>query len=174
MNKDQKVVEVADITDKFERAQAAFLTEFSGTTVESITKLRVKLTESGSDYKVVRNTLAKRAVEGTDYGHLAEHLVGTNAVAFSYTDAAATAKALTEYAKEEPKFSVKYGALGAKALSDADVKALADLPPREVLIGKVLGALNGVPSGLVGVLAAVPRSLVYTLSAVEAKKGSEA
>ena len=171
MNKTQKVELVAELKDKFERAGATFLFDYNGITVEKVTDLRNKLRESSVDFKVVRNTLARRAVEEAGVDVLKEHFAGPIAVAFSYSDAAAAAKLLTEFAKDEPSLEFKLATLGNTLLGLDEVESLAKLPSREVLLSRLVGVLNNVPGGLVGVLSGVPRKFVYTLKAIENSKG---
>lgn len=170
MDKSRKVELVRELNDKFGRSEATFLVEYQGLTVEKITNARGKLSDASVELKVVRNTLAELAVKGTDAEVLGEHFQGPVAVAFSYKDAAAAAKALTEVAKEEEKFNIKLCALGSKLMSQSEVAALSKLPSREVLLGQIAGTLNSVPTGLARVLSAVPTKLVYALKAVETQK----
>lgn len=165
---------VKELNESFGKAKATFLLEYRGITVEKITELRNSLREDSVDFRVVRNTLARLAVKGTDVELLKDHFEGPVAVAFSYKDAAAAAKTLTAFAKDEPKLKFRLATLGDKVLEAAEIKQLSELPTREELLGKVVGALNAVPTGLVGVLSALPRELVYVLKAIEDKKAQAA
>ena len=135
-----------------------------------MTKLRSALRDSSAEIKIVKNTLARIAVKGTSAESAVAHLKGTAAIAFSYKDAAATAKALTGFAKEEPNFEIKGGTLGTEAIDLGAIKSLAALPSRDELLGKLVGVLSNVPTGLVGVLSAIPRKFVYALNAVKNAK----
>jgi large subunit ribosomal protein L10 len=137
-----------------------------------MTKLRRTLRDSSAELKIVKNTLASLAVKGTQAEHFTEHLKGPTAIAFSFKDAALTAKTLTGFAKEEPNLDIRVGTLGGKVLELAEIKTLASLPSRGELLAKLLGVLTNVPSGLVGVLSGVPRKLLYALNAVSKEKES--
>jgi large subunit ribosomal protein L10 len=120
--------------------------------------------------QVVKNTLARRAVEETSFVPLEDHFVGPTSVAFSQHDAVAMAKALTEYAKREPKLSLRVGFIEGQLLSPAQIAALAELPPREVLLARMLASVQSPLAGFVGVLQGVLRQLVYALQAVRDAK----
>ena len=164
----KKVVE--DMHVRAEKAKFAVLTDFRGLNVAAMSDLRKSLRAASAEYQVVKNTLMTLAIEGTDLEILKEHLKGPCAVCLAYEDPVQPAKALTEFAKTSKNFEIKLGVLDGKLVSPDGLKALADLPPREVLLGQVAGTLNAVPTGLVRVLAAVPRQLLYALKAVQEQK----
>lgn len=170
MKREEKERLVGELKDRFQRAGATFLVDFTGVKVERITGFRKTLREVSVELRVVRNTLARRAVKGSPAESAEGCFDGATAVAFSFKDAAAAAKALTRFAKEDASIKLKAATLGAKLLGPGEIKALAELPSREELIAKFLGVLNNAPAGLVGVLSAVPRSLVYALDAVRKSK----
>lgn len=161
---------IKDVNEKFSTANATFVADYSGITASNMTELRAKLREAGAELRIVRNTLAKRALSGTDVEALGEHLKGTTAIAFSFTDAAAAAKALTTYAKEDDNLELKAGTLGSNVIDIATIKELSDLPSRDELLGKLVGVMSNVPGSLVGVLSGVPRKLVGVLHAVGQSK----
>ena len=170
MDRAEKQVEIANLADKFQRAKAVFIADYKGMNVEQVTSLRKELRTQKLEMKVVKNSLALRALGSTPYQSvLADDLVGTNAVIFSYSDPVAPAKTLTKFAGDFEHLSLKGGALEGKRLNQAAIKALAELPSREVLLGKMLGSMNAPASNLVGVLAAVPRSVVNVLNAYKQK-----
>ena len=167
MTRAQKATEISKISDQFGKAKAAFLVDFKGMNVEEITNLRKTLHPVESEMKVVRNTLAKRAL--LDHPEMKEalddQLVGTNAVVFAYGDASAPAKALDEFAKTVEELQIKTGVMGGKLLTEDQIKTLATLPSKDELRAmllrtfqapatKFVRTLNEVPSGLVRVLAA--------------------
>lgn len=170
MDKSKKETLVDELKDKFSKAEAVFIADYSGIDVLGMTKLRKELRDAQSELKVVRNTLAKRAIEGTDVGDLAEHFTGPVAIAFSYKDSAATAKALTGFAKDVEQLEIKAGSLQGKVLDMAAIKSLSALPSKEELLAKLLGTLNEVPGSFVKVLAAVPKSFVQVVNAVGEQK----
>lgn len=165
-----KAAKVTALHTKFGDAKAAILADYSGLNVQQLAELRRQLHTAMVELHVVKNTLAQRAVEGTGFVPLADHFVGPTSVAFSQHDAIAMAKALTEYAKREPKFNVRVGFIEGQVLSPAQITALAELPPREVLLARMLASMQSPLVGLVGVLQGVLRQLVYVLQAVKDAK----
>lgn len=170
MNKSNKEQLVAELTEKMGAAKAAFLADYRGIDVEAANALRGELHKAEVEYRVVKNTLLKLAIKGTDNECLSEMLNGPTALTIAKDDPVAPAKALSEFAKANDKFEIKGGVLDGKLLSVADIKALADLPSREVLLAKMLGSINAPASNFVGVLAAVPRSFVQVLGAIRDQK----
>ncbi len=151
-------------------SEFAFLADYRGLNVDNVNNLRSELRGVTVEYLVAKNTLLKLAAKGTDAECLNAHLVGPTAIAIVMGDPVAPAKVLTAFAKANPKFELKAAALDGKLLSIADIKALSELPSREVLLAKLLGSMNAPVSNFVGVLAAVPRSLVQVLAAIQDKK----
>lgn len=170
MNRTEKRELVDAIREKFEKADATFLTEYSGVKAVAMNDFRKDLRGASVEFKVVRNTLAKRAVSGTDVEHLSEYFNGHVALVFSYKDAALAAKKLTEFAKEHPGMKFRIGAIGAKLIGADEIKELAALPAKEVLLGRLLASMNSPVSGLVRVLSGLPRNLVYALNAIKEAK----
>ncbi|MDH4227793.1 MAG: 50S ribosomal protein L10 [Deltaproteobacteria bacterium] len=170
ITREEKKATVAEFHEKFAKAQAAFVASYQGIKVEQITTLRSSLRKAGVELKVLRNTLARLAVKGTPYEGLSGHFKGPMAVAISYKDAAAAAKALTEFIKDQPVFALKGGALGTKMLTVAEVKVLSELPSKEQMLAIFLGGLKSVPTGLAVALSGVPRKLLYALNAVKSSK----
>ena len=133
---------VEEIKAHIENAQSAVLVDYRGITVEQDTILRRKMREEGVVYKVYKNTMLRRAFEGTDYDQLAQHLEGTTAIAFGIEDATAPARIISEVMKEASTISFK-GAVVEGIYYDAEgTKAIANIPSREVLISKLLGSLQ--------------------------------
>jgi large subunit ribosomal protein L10 len=147
------------------------LTEYRGLTVKDIAALRRTLREAGSEYKIYKNTLVRFAAHDLGLSELDSLLTGPTAIAFVDGDAASVAKALREYAKTNPKLTVKGGVLGNRIMSVADASALADLPPREVVLARLAGALASPMQTFAGLLAAVPRNFAYGLKALLEKRG---
>ena len=165
-----KVEKVTALHAKFVEANAAILADYSGLNVQQLAELRSQLRQAVVELHVVKNTLARRAVEETSFVSLTEHFVGPISVAFSQHDAVAMAKALTEYAKKEPKLNVRVGFVEGQLLSPEQIAALAELPPREVLLARMLASVQSPLTGLVGVLQGVLRQFVYALQAVRDAK----
>jgi large subunit ribosomal protein L10 len=166
----QKEEVVATLHEKFREVKAAILTDFTGLNVEQITQLRRRLRKSAVEYRVVKNTLLQRASQNTDIGLLAEQFVGPIAIAFSYEDQVALAKILTAFSQEQPALEIKAGVIEGKVLTPADIKALASLPSREVLIANFLSLLKAVPTRLVCVLNNPMHRLVWILAGIKAGK----
>lgn len=172
MNKQSKQDLVAELAEQLKGTKAAFLADYRGLNVEKSTELRRKLRAAGAEYRIIKNTLLRLAAQGTPAACLDPQLKGPTAVTLVTADPVAPAKALVEFAKVNQAFELKAGMLDGKLLSAAEVKALAELPSREVLLARLLGTLNAPTSNFVGVLAAVPRSLVQVLSAVKDQKAA--
>ena len=156
----QKILEekkqiVIGIADQLKGSVAGVLVNYSGISVEDDTKLRKELREAGVQYGVVKNTLLKRAIEGTDLDGLGSVLEGTPALATSAEDYSAAARILCKYAKDSKTFEIKAGFADGKVLSAEEVNNLAKLPSREVLLAMVLGAMNATITGLAVALNAI-------------------
>ena len=167
---EEKRALVADLTEKMKNASAGVLVDYKGITVADDTKLRRELRAAGVEYAVIKNTMLRFAIDNLGYSELDEQLNGTTALAISPEDPVAAAKILTAYAKKNDKFKIKGGFVDGKPLNTAEVADLAELPPREVLIAKVLGGFNAPISGLVGVTNGLLRGLVAALAAIAEKK----
>ncbi len=172
MDRNGKQKLVSELAAKLAKAKASFLADYRGLTVEQVNKLRGELRQAGVEYQVVKNTLLTLASKETPFECLSGFLEGPTAIAIAGEDPVAPAKILAEFAKSNAKFELKGGALDGKALTVAEINALAELPSREVLLAKMLGSLNAPASNFVGVLAAVPRSLVQVLAAIQDKKAA--
>jgi large subunit ribosomal protein L10 len=141
-----------DLKERFEKSKVIIVTDYKGLNVTSINALRRKLREADVEYKVVKNSLLIRAAKDTDVAQLNEFFKGPSAIAISYDDPVAPAKVLTEFAKESKALEIKAGVMGDQMLDMSAIKALSDLPSREVLLGQVLSAMNGVPTAFVRAL----------------------
>lgn len=167
-----KPTEVADVIERLERSTATVVTEYRGLSVAEMASLRRELRAAGGEYKVVKNTLAKRAIDGTPNEALAEHLSGPTAIAFVTGDVSAVAKALKNFAKANPNLIIKGGIFEGSPLDAAGLSQLADLPSRDVLLAQLAGALVAPLSTLAGLLQALPRDLAYGLKALADKGGA--
>jgi len=165
---------VDKLSENFKRSNATFVTDYKGMKAIDMDEIRKSLRESSVELKIVRNTLARRAVDGTAFEHLKPKFVGPSAIAFSYKDAAAAAKLLVQFSKDKPNLKIIGGALGAKAMGLEDIKGLADLPPRDVLLAKMLGSMKSPATGIVTVFAGIPKKLLYALNAIKDAKASSA
>ena len=146
---------VADLTDKLQNAVSGVIVNYSGITVENDTKMRAELRKAGVEYAVIKNTMTKRACENVGYGELATALEGMTAIAISKDDAVAPAKILKEYADKIDSFELKAGFVEGKVLDQAGVLELANIPSKEILIGKLLGSIQSPLYGLACALQAI-------------------
>ena len=166
----EKVAVVNEVREKFSSAGAAVLTEYRGLNVAAISQLRRQLREAGGEYKIYKNTLVRFAAR--DLGlEIEELLTGPTAIAFVDGDAAAVAKALRDYARTNPALVVKGGILGTKSLSADEVRSLAELPSRDVLLSQLAGAFAAPLQQFAGLLQALPRNMAYGLKALLDERG---
>lgn len=170
MNINEKKEIVTSLHEDFKKSKIVIITDYKGLDVASVTKLRSELTESAVDYRVIKNTLLRRASEETGVSVVADLFKGPSAIALSYDDPVTPAKILTKFAEQNDKLEIKGGVLDGKALDLDGIKALSSLPSREVLLGQALSAMNAVPTGMVQVLAAVPRNFLNVLQALKDQK----
>ena len=175
MDRALKEQEIAEISSKFSTAKAAFLVDFKGMHVEQVTNLRKKLWATKSEMRVVRNTLAKRALKEypAQEKALSEGLVGTNAIVFAFGDASASAKSLSEFGKDVETLDVKLGVMDGQQLDRDMIKYLATLPPLEVLRAQLLGTLAAPMQKFVSTLAAPATQFVCLLKAYENKQNGQ-
>ncbi|MGC8509350.1 MAG: 50S ribosomal protein L10 [Acidimicrobiales bacterium] len=170
-----KIATVDDVRARVSASTTAVVTEYRGLTVAEISRLRRTLRTLGADYKVLKNTLVRRAIAGTGAEAMSAYLEGPTAIAFVEGDVSAVAKALRDFAREAPRLVVKGGVLDGRPLSVADLSALADLPSHEVLLAQFAGALAAPLRTLAGLMKAVPQNLAYGLSAlIDARGGAPA
>ena len=169
-NKAIKQDEVTKLNEGFSSANAAILTNCTGITVEKITTLRAQLRGKKVKFKVIKNTLASRAVQGTKLEALKDEFKGPTALAYTDADPVALAKAILEFSQQNDAFSIKMGVLDGSLLTMNQVKLLAATPSREVLLGRLAGSLQAPYAGLVYSLSGILRKFVYALDAVRRKK----
>lgn len=174
MPRADKVAKVEEIKAKFLGSRFVFLTDFTGLTVEEINQLRQRLRGKGAEYRVLKNTLTLLAIKDTEYQAIEGLLVGPAAAVFASEDPVSVSKELLTFAAEKPKLRIKGGYLEGKVLGAEEVRALATLPSREVLLARVTGAFKGPLYSLHGVLSGPCRKLVYALRAVADAKAEAA
>jgi large subunit ribosomal protein L10 len=162
----EKVAVVDEVRDRLSSSSASLLTEYRGLKVADLARLRRSLREAGGDYKIYKNTLARRAAADLGLTELGPLLEWPTAIAFVEGDAVLVAKSLRDFSRTNPALTVKGGLLGQRVLTAADAGALADLAPREVLLAQLAGALAAPLQQMAGLLSAVPRSFAYGLSAL--------
>lgn len=167
MTRTTKEQEVSSLVEKFQRAKAAFLVDFKGLKVEQVTSLRKKLHPSESEMKVVRNTLARRALKNFPEmeNSIGKAFTGTNAIVFAYGDISASAKVLATFAKDIELLQLKSGVMDGKALDASKIQYLSNLPTKDVLRAMLLGTLLAPASKLVRTINEPASSLARVLAA---------
>lgn len=170
MNRKEKEMFVASMNSRLQKAQATFLVDYQGLDVEAINSLRSELKKQDTDFHVVKNRLLKLASQDTETAALEEHFAGPCAVAITYDDVVAPAKALVEQGVQNKNLEIKAGQIGGKTLDFVAIKRLAELPGRDVLLSQVLSAMQAVPTSFVRVLNGAVAQLVYVLKALEKQK----
>jgi large subunit ribosomal protein L10 len=173
MARPEKVATVEEIKGKLEDARAAVLTEYRGLTVSELADLRAALRAAEAEYKVYKNTLARRAAEEAGLGDLVSLLQGPTAITFVKGDAVAVAKALRDYSKANAHLVVKGGILGTRVIQPNDVAALADIEPREVLLAKIAGGFQAPLVKAAGLFQAFTRNMAYGIKALIDKRVAE-
>ena len=161
-----KVEVVAEVKTRIEAASASIVSEYRGLSVAEMAELRDALAAAGGDYRIFKNTLVRRAIDGGEYQPLSEYLSGPSALTFVQGDISAVAKALRDFSRTNPHLVIKGGLADGSLLSSSDLAALADLPPREVLLARLAGALAAPMQQMAGLLQALPRNLAYGISAL--------
>jgi large subunit ribosomal protein L10 len=163
---------VSELQGKLKEAKLGVLTSFSGMNVAKMEALRTALRKSNAELKVVKNTLLGIASKETDFSILADHFKWPVAVVLSHKDPVGPTKVLIDFAKKNPELEIKIGVLDGKLLTRSDISALAELPSREVLLGKLVSVMAAVPTAFVTVLSGVPRNFVQVLNAYCDKKNT--
>lgn len=167
---DEKKAIVADVANTAQVAQSVLAAEYSGLSVADMTDLRVKAREAGVHLRVVKNTLAKRAVEDTEFACIGGSLVGPLMLAFSQDEPAAAARVLTDFNKENEKLVIKVVALRGKLLSPADAPVLAKMPTKEEAISQLMAVMKAPVEKLARTLAEPTNKLARTVAAVRDQK----
>lgn len=170
MRKDEKKELVTQLHEDLGESQAVFVTDYIGLNVEKITKLRKNIKGAGGTFKVVKNTLLRRAAKDTPADVVNDLFIGPTAIAMVKGDPLGVAKALVDFAKDNEALEIQGGILGTQVLDLDRIQSLAKMPSKEVLLAKMLGSLNAPITNFVGVLAAMPRQLLYVLKAIENQK----
>jgi len=169
----EKQADLDKLKTELAKVSTVILSTFQGITVEDDTKLRRAVQAAGGKYKVVKNTLAERAGQGTPARDLLKNLSGTNSIAYTQADPVALAKALTKVAKDVPAFQFKSGVVEGRVINIAEIQQLANLPSKEDLISKLMFLLNAPAQRIASALNGLPRNLAVTVNeAIKANKFS--
>jgi large subunit ribosomal protein L10 len=163
-----------ELKEKIEGSKSVILADYKGLNVSEVTRLRRRMREAGCEFKVAKNTLTSLAAKQIGLEGLDAYLEGQVAIAFGKEDPVAPAKLLSEFIRETKKMEIKAGVLEGRVIDATEVKALADLPSREVLLARVLGGMQSPLYGFASVLQGTLRSFVYALEAVRKQRAGEA
>ena len=173
MNRSDKEAIVAEVADKVARATAMYFADFTGLTVGEASELRREFRKAGIEYTVVKDTLAKKALEQvTGYDGIYDKLVGPTGIAFSYDDAVAPAKIIKKFSEKSGKLKLKAAVLEKQVFDGSKLDELSRLPSRAELMAGVLGSIQAPISGVIGAIGAVLRDLVNVIDAIEKKKAA--
>lgn len=171
MKREEKQQLVNELHEKFSTATVAILTEFKGLGVSEMTELRQKLRGAKGELRVVKNTLARRAAEGTNASATREAFQGAIAIAFGYDDPVAPARILKEFVdKRTEKIKVKIGVVEGQVLDSKGIKMVASLPKKEVLVADLMSRIQSPMNGLVGGLQGILRKFVFAMAAIRDKQ----
>lgn len=168
----EKVAVVEEVRERLAASGATLLTEYRGLKVAELAQLRRSVTQAGGDYRIYKNTLVRRAAQLLDLEGVEPLLTGPTAVTFVTGDPVDVAKALRDYARTNPALVIKGGILGATAVSADQARALADVPPRAVLLARLAGGLAAPLQQMAGLLQALPRNFAYGLKALVDQRAS--
>jgi large subunit ribosomal protein L10 len=174
MDKGQKEALRKEVVEMFAKSQAAIVAEYRGLTVEQMTNLRREVRKANGQFKIVKNRIAKKAIEleVPEFASLSGALKGPIGVAYFFQDAAVGAKSMLKFEAENEKFVITQAMMGKELVGKSELKAISELPSKEVLIGKILGSITAPHRGLVTALSGVSRNLVQVINAIKEGKSA--
>jgi len=173
MKRSEKEQVIAEVKEKVLRASGMYFADFTGITVEQVTELRREFRKVNAEYRVVKNTLARKALESvTGYDAILDRLVGHTAIAFGYDDPVAPAKVIKKFREKHNKLQVKVCVIDKQVFDGAQLDDIAKLPSRSEMIAAIIGSIQAPASGIVGAINAVARDLVNIIDAIEKKKAA--
>jgi large subunit ribosomal protein L10 len=171
----QKAAQIDDLADRLQRSQLTIIADYRGLSVSALQDFRGKLRPMDSEFRVAKNTLTRIAAQRIGIEGLEPELEGPTAVLFAYGDVVAPAKAISDFARTSRILQVRAGVMNGQVVSAADIEAISSLPPREELLGKLVGLLASPMARTVGVLSGPSRSMAYLVNArIESLGGEEA
>lgn len=173
MNRAEKAQIIGQIKDRAQTAGIALVTDFRGMKVNELEGLREKLRENNVDYQVVKNTLARIAFQDSPHAVLSGEFKDCCGIAFGYDDPVVAAKLLSEFAKKNKKFGLRFASYEGQLLNEEAIVELSKLPGREELLAKLLATCNAVPTNFVGLFANLLRNTLYALNAIKEQKEQE-
>jgi len=169
-----KATQIDDLVERMQRAELTIVADYRGLSVSALQDLRGRLRPVDAEFKVAKNTLTRIAAEKIGIEGLDTHLEGPTAIMFAYGDVVAPAKAIGDFARSSRILQVKAGVMNGEVVTPADVEAIASLPPREELLGRLVGLLASPMTRTVGVLSGPSRSVAYLVNArIESLGGNE-
>jgi large subunit ribosomal protein L10 len=173
MKRSEKEAIIAEVAEKAARAIAIYFADFSKLTVAEETELRREFRKSGVEYNVVKNTLARKALEQlSGYDRVFDKLVGPTGIAYSFDDPSAPAKIIKKFSEKTGKLQLKAAVVEKQVYDATKLEQLAKMPTRKEMISAILGSLDAPASGIVGAVNAIARDLVYVIDAIEKKKAA--
>ncbi len=173
MKKEEKIRVVSELHGKFEKAKGIVFTDYRGLNVEEITDLRNNLRSAALEYRVVKNSLARRAAEGTPVDGAVDIFSGPVGIAIGYDDPLLLVKKVLEFSKAREKLEIKGGLIEGDVCSVEQIKAISALPPREVQLSMLVGAMQSPLSKFAGLLNSTVTQFIYALEALKEKRAGD-
>ncbi len=168
----EKVAKVEQLSEALSKAKSVFMTDFTGLSVEDITRLRREMRKAGVRYVVVKNTLARISAEKAGFGQIVPFLTGPTGLAIANEDPASPVRVIYDFRKDQEKPAIKAAIFEGDLLDQESAEAIRNVPPRQVLVGQVVSAIAAPLSGFIGGLQSIMSKFVYTLNAIREKKES--